>query len=100
MEVALFGWYSTGPRGLEGKAAQPLSLKVNIGYLYITAGFSLPLARDQPVLYLERAILPAFKTGGATKHPGHQAAFHTGCFIYLRGRGKQNANVFQKYLLF
>lgn len=99
MEVALFGWYSTGPRGLEGKAAQPLSLKVNIGYLYITAGFSLPLARDQPVLYLERAILPAFKTGGATKHPGHQAAFHTGCFIYLRGRGKQNANMFSKNIL-
>lgn len=96
MEVALFGWYSTAPWGLEGKAAQPLSLKVNIGYLYISAGFSLPLAQDQPVLYLEHGILPAFKTGGATKHPGHQAAFQTGCFIYLRGKEKQDANVFQK----
>lgn len=93
---ALLHCYSAVPQGLEGKAAQPFSLKVNKGYLYISAGFSLPLARDQPVLYLEHAILPAFKTGGATKHPGHQAAFHTGCFIYLRGKGETRCKCFPK----
>lgn len=99
MEVALFGWFSTAPPGLEGKAAQPFSLKVNIGYLYISAGlvfFLLLLAWEQPVLYLEYAILPAFKTSGATKHPGHQAAFHTGCFIYQRGKGETRCKCFPK----
>lgn len=96
MEVALLHCHSTVLQGLEGEAAQPLSVKVNVGHLYISAGFPLPLARDQPVLYLEHAILPAFKTGGAAKHPGHQAAFHTGCFIYLRGKGETRCKCFPK----
>lgn len=93
----LVGCYSTAPRGLEGKAAQPFSVKVNMGYLYISAGFSLLLAWDQPVLYLENAILPTFKTGGATKHPGNQAAFHSGCFIHLRGKGETRCKCFPKW---
>lgn len=91
MEVAVFGCYSAVPQGLEGKAAWPFSFKVAVSVVQgckavHQCGFSLLLARDQPVLYLEHAIPLAFKTGGATKHPGHQAAFHTGCFIYQRGK--------------
>lgn len=61
----------------------------------MNVSFSLPFAPEQRFLHSERAIQSVFKTARATKHPGDQAAFHTGCFKKTE-REKQDAKCVQK----